>query len=56
MIDHKNFGVLFGKEQPEGLSIQIKESVALKRLIDEVRLDKESSIGKYNRVYHRHNR
>jgi uncharacterized OB-fold protein len=32
------------------------ESVALKRIIEEVRVDKEIGRTAYNRTYHRHNR
>lgn len=31
-------------------------SVALQRIIDEVRVEKEAGVVGYNRVYHRHNR
>ena len=32
------------------------DSVAIRRIIEEVRLEREQSITGYNRVYHRHNR
>lgn len=35
---------------------QIQNSPAIKRLIEEVRVDKEQPLHGYNRTYHRHNR
>jgi len=35
---------------------QIKDSPALKRLIEEVRVEPPGTWGGYNRTYHRHNR
>jgi hypothetical protein len=41
-------------EQPKQL--QPLPSVAIQRLIDEVRNDKDAPLHGYNRTYHRHNR
>lgn len=40
------------------IDVEVVDSVALRRLIDEVRTDPAQTIGTtaYNRTYHRHNR
>lgn len=43
------------RKSQEGKSKR-KYPVAIQRLIDEVRADKEGTWGGYNRIYHRHNR
>jgi len=48
-------------EDPKQLPLAIDltlpvKSVALQRIIDEVRNDKDQPLSGYNRVYHRHNR
>ena len=42
-------------DQIEKLAVEA-ESVALLRLIDEVRVGKDIRLDAYNRTYHRHNR
>jgi len=47
------------KQQPLAIDLTLKvKSVALQRLIDEVRNDRDADtpLSGYNRVYHRHNR
>lgn len=38
------------------LDSETYKSVAIQRLIDEVKVEKDSQPNAYNRVYHRHNR
>lgn len=42
--------------KPKKVTVEPTSSVALKRLIEEVRVGKDEPRGGYNRTYHRHNR
>ena len=42
-------------DRPKKLSVEA-ESVALRRLIDEVQVGEDIRLDAYNRTYHRHNR